>query len=239
MIVPVTLDTLCRLTPIVYVPFDYKANDDAYMVSGLFSRANHRSAISFCYGAEHVDAAHKLLEQQSNPEADDSIELSQTPLDNAFKAAAMDLRDQVATWNGYRFEEAVRQAFRDQGYEVKVHRHYDGQGGDADILVLPPARYRLFQPEEIAVQVKWKQGIDVHDKEAVEQIVNWADSQASSAVKYVISSASGFTDDARERADENDVVLISGLQTMCFLLGIPERYRSDWEQRPETPKEMI
>ena len=76
------------------------------------------------------------------------------------------------------------------------------------------------------------------DKEAVEQIVNWADSQASSAVKYVISSASGFTDDARKRADDKDVVLIGGLQTMCFLLGIPERYRSDWE-RPETPKEVI
>ena len=218
--------------------FDYQADDEAFLVSGLFSRANHRSAISFCYGAEHMDAAHKLLEQQSNLEAGDSIELSQAPLDNAFKAAARDLSDQVATWNGHRFEEAVRQAFRDQGYEVKVHRHYDGQGGDADILVSPPARHRLFQPDEIAVQVKCKQGIDEHDKEAVEQIVNWADSQASSAVKYVISSASGFTDDARKRADDKDVVLIGGLQTMCFLLGIPERYRSDWE-RLETPKEVI
>jgi len=218
--------------------FDYKANDDAYMVSGLFSRANHRSAISFCYGIEHVAATNKLLERQSNLKAGDSIELSHAPLNNAFKAAATALRDQVATWNGHRFEEAVRQAFRDQGFEVKVHRHYDGQGGDVDILVSPPARHGLFQPEEIAVQVKCKQGTDMYDKEAVTQIVKWADSQASSAVKYVISSASGFTDDARKSAGENDVVLIGGLQTMCFLLGIPERYRSDWEQ-PETPKEVI
>ena len=218
--------------------FDYQADDEAYLVSGLFGRANHWPAITFCYGTEHVAAVNKLLEQQSNLEAGDPIKLSQSPLDNAFKEAAKCLLDQVVTWEGRRFEEAVRQAFRDQGYEVKVHRHYDGQGGDADILVSSPARHRLFQPDEIAVQVKCKQGIDEHDKKAVEQIVNWADSQASSAVKYVISSASGFTDDARKRADDKDVVLIGGLQTMCFLLGIPERYRSDWE-RPETPKEVI
>ncbi len=236
---PDNLDDLRHIVPVdpgSLRTFDYQADDYAYMVSGLFSRANHRPAISFCYGAEHVAAANKLLEGQSNLEAEDPIKLSQSPLDNAFKEAAKCLLDQVVTWEGRRFEEAVRQAFRDQGYKVKVHPHYDGQGGDADILVSPPARHGLFQPEEIAVQVKCKQGIDVHDKEAVEQIVKWARSQASSAVKYVISSASGFTDDARESADENDVVLIGGLQTMCFLLGIPERYRSDWE-RPETARD--
>ena len=48
-------------------------------------------------------------------------------------------------------------------------------------------------------------------------------------MKYVISSASGFTDDAIKLADENDVVLIGGLQTMCLLLGVPDRYRDDWD----------
>ena len=76
----------------------------------------------------------------------------------------------VAAINGPRFEEAVRQAFREQGYEVKDHRHYDGRGGDVDILVSPPARHGLFQPDEIAVQVKWKQGVDAHDEGAVGQI---------------------------------------------------------------------
>ena len=107
--------------------------------------------------------------------------------------------------------------------------HYDGQGGDADIVVSPPTRHGFFQPEEIAVQVKWKQGVDVHDTDAVAQIVKWAASQESNAAKYVISSASEFTEKAKEQAAEKEVVLIGGLQTMCFLLGVSERYREDWE----------
>lgn len=26
------------------------------------------------------------------------------------------------------------------------------------------------------------------------------------------------------------VVLVGGLQTMCFLLGVPDRYRTEWDQ---------
>ena len=61
------------------------------------------------------------------------------------------------------------------------------------------------------------------------QIDKWAKSERSDAAKYVISSASGFTDKAHELATANNVVLIGGLQTMCFLLGVPDRYRDDWD----------
>ena len=141
------------------------------------------------------------------------------------------LQEEVVAWNGPRFEEAVRQAFRDQGYEVKYHPHYDGKGGDVDILVSPPIdRFRLFLPDigdPIAVQVKWKQGVDQDDEDAVKEIVDGVKFLGNNAVKYVISSASRFTENAKITAAENDVVLISGLQTMCFLLGFPERYRED------------
>ena len=96
-------------------------------------------------------------------------------------------------------------------------------------MVLPPAGHGLFLPAEIAVQVKWKQGIGKNDEEAVRQIVGLTKSEESEAAKYVISSASGFTDRAREEAAADGVVLIGGLQTMCFLLGVPDRYQPDWE----------
>ena len=99
------------------------------------------------------------------------------------------------------------------------------------MVVAPPASpHSLFLPGEIAVKVKWKQEVDKDDEQAVRQIVGWSKSQGSDAAKYVISSASGFTAGAREAAAANDVVLIGGLQTMCFLLGIASRYRDDWEQ---------
>ena len=132
-------------------------------------------------------------------------------MDKAFEAAATSLSNQVEGWNGDRFEEAVRQAFRDQGYQVQEdHRRYDGKGGDVDIVVLPPAGHGLFLPAEIAVQVKWKQGIDENDEEAVRQIVGLPKSEESEAAKSVISSASDFTDRAREEAAADGVVLIGG-----------------------------
>ena len=67
------------------------------------------------------------------------------------------------------------------------HRRFDRQGGDADILVSPPASpYGVFLPGEIAVQIKWIQGVDENDEYAVLQIVQWAESQGSDAVNCVI-----------------------------------------------------
>ena len=210
--------------------FGYRADKDAFLVSGLFSRANHRPAVSFCSYSEQVEAAHQLLQRPNSPISRPQKELDEGAIDDAFKAAARAISDQVKDWNGQRFEKAVRQAFRNQGYIVKTHRRYDGKGADADILVSPPANpYGLFLPKEIAVQVKWKQGVDEDDEKSVMQIINWAESEGSDAVKCVISSSSGFTDKAHELAATNNVVLIGGLQTMCFLLGATDRYREDWD----------
>ena len=209
--------------------FNYRADDDAFLVSGLFARANHRAAVSFCDNANIVKAVDRLLQRQNNLTSKPHKELSHAAIDNAFKAAAEALRNQVKNWNDPLFEEAVRQAFRDQGYTIEPHKSYDRQGGDADILVSPPASLYRLLPELIAVQVKWKQGVDEDDKKAVRQIVQWAESQESDAVKYVISSASGFTNKARELAAANDVHVIGGLQTMRFLLGSTDRYRTDWD----------
>lgn len=215
--------------------FNYWANDKAFIISGLFSRASHRPAVSFAYGDEHVDAALKLLEMESDLQARSLAELSQARMNAAYREAAMKLEKEVESWNGPLFEKAVRQAFRDQGYKVKEHAHYDRKGGDIDILVSPPVdRFRLFirdMPNEIAVQVKWKQGIGKNDEDAVTQIVDGVKSLGyDNAAKYVISSASGFTEDATTKAEDNGVVLISGVETMCFLLGFPERFREDWQQ---------
>ena len=219
--------------------FHYHANDEAFLVSGLFSRANHRPAVSFCYGKEHIAAAVSLLGRTSNPTEKSLTDLSRARMDNAFRDASKSLQEEVAAWNGPRFEQAVRQAFRDQGYEVKDHPHYDGKGGDVDILVSPPIdRFRLFLPDigdPIAVQVKWKQGVDHDDEDAVKQIVDGVEFLGHNALRYVISSASRFTERAKVTAAENNVVLISGLQTMCFLLGFPERYREDWELEESHP----
>ena len=210
--------------------FSYGANDDAFLVSALFSRANHWPAVSSCVGVKQVAAVRRLLEMPDRLVDKPRRDLLAVAMDEAFRVAAESLAEAVTEWNGPVFEAAVKQRFVDQGYEVKAHRRYDGKGADMDMVVSPPpSPYGPFLPTEIAVQVKWKQGIDDDDARAVEQIDRWSEWQGSTAAKYVISSASDFTEKAREEAAANGVELIGGLQTMCFLLGLADRYRADWE----------
>ena len=211
--------------------FAHRANDQAFLVSALFSRANHRPAVSFCRGEEQVAAVQRLLGIPGSVAEKSREELLAAAMNDAFRVAAKSFAETVAGWNGTVFENAVRQRFIDQGYQVKTYRRYDGEGSDMDMVVLPPpSRHGPFLPAEIAVQVKWKRGIDEDDAWAVAQIDRWAEWQGSTATKYVISSASGFTETAREEAAANGVELIGGLQTMCFLLGLADRYRADWEE---------
>ena len=211
--------------------FAHRANDQAFLVSALFSRANHRSAVSFCSGTEQVSAVRRLLKIPDSVAGKSREELLAAAMDDVFRDAAKSFAKTVAGWNGPRFEYAVRQRFIDQGYQVKDYNRYDGKGSDMDMVVSPPpSRHGPFLPAEIAVQVKWKQGRDEDDVKAVKQIADWAEWQGSTATKCVISSASQFTEKAREEAAANGVELIGGLQTMCFLLGLADRYREDWEK---------
>ena len=210
--------------------FNYQANRDAFLVSSLFARAKHMPAISFCYGTGQIDASLRLLEQQSNRDSQPQEFLIDAAIDAAFKSAAEALQNQIFDWNGQVFEKTVRQAFRDQGYSMIDLPRYNREGADADILVSPSAgQYGVFLPREIVVQVKWIQDVDQDDTRAVEQIINWAEWQGSDATMCVISSTSEFTPEAQRLAEENEVILIGGLQTMCFLLGVPDRYRDDWD----------
>ena len=212
--------------------FAHQENDQAFLVSALFSRANHWAAVSFCYGAEQVSAVRRLLEMPDSEIEKPREELLAAAIDDVFRAAAESFAKTVAGWNGQRFEDAVRQRFIDQGYQViNDYNRYDGEGSDMDMVVSPPpSRHGPFLPAEIAVQVKWKQGRDEDDVEAVKQIGRWTEWQGSTATKCVISSASQFTEKAREEAAAHGVELIGGLQTMCFLLGLADRYREDWEK---------
>ncbi|MGR3914008.1 MAG: restriction endonuclease [Gammaproteobacteria bacterium] len=198
--------------------FDFRASTDAYTVSSLFSRANHRYPVTFARGQSHIQAVLRLLESTENLAAQKDI--VEAALDDAIKAAAQAMQKEIQKWNGLRFQSAVQKAFEIQGYNVeKKYRTFDGKGGDVDIVVSPPSNnYSLFMPQEIAVQVKWKSGGDEDDIHAVEQLVKWRESDT--VKKFVISSADRFTDVCKERAEAEDVTLIGGLNTMYFLMGI-------------------
>ena len=198
--------------------FNFRADYDADKISSLFSRARHRPPVTFVSDEHLFDAAVKLLEKESNLDAHEDMDA--VAMNEAIRAAAKAMQEEIKKWNGHRFEEAVRRAFKNQGYTVEEqYRTFNRKGGDVDIVVSPPSKnYRLFMPQEIAVQVKWKQGIDRDDAHAVEQLVKWE--EIDTVQKFVISSADSFTPKCKKMADEEGITLIGGLDTMYFLMGI-------------------
>ena len=122
--------------------FAHRANDHAFLVSALFSRANHRPAVSFCVGAEQVAAVRRLLGMQSNVSEKLQGELLAVAMDAAFRIAAESFAKMVAEWNGRIFEDAVRQRFVDLGYFCVPGRCFlqfgSPSGGDS------PTRRRRF-----------------------------------------------------------------------------------------------
>lgn len=208
--------------------FHKHSSEDAYAIYSLFSRANHRYPVTFAYDSSHIESAMRLLNQESElSQAHSPEDLVRAALDSALDYAAGKMQEKVKGWNGGQFQSAVQSVFEKQGYEViKDYRHYDGKGADADIVVRPPSNhaYSLFMPLEIAVQVKWKQGVDADDVHAVEQLMAWKESDT--VQKFVISSADEFTPACKKLAEENGVTLIGGLNTMYFLMGVP-KFESD------------
>ena len=202
--------------------FNYRSSDDAYEISRLFHRANHRYPVTFAYNKNNIKAAGELLKQpRDNLEEKNEDALVQASLDNALKAAAQAMQEKIKNWNDLQFEQAVRAAFENQGYKVvSGYRRYDGKGADVDLVVEPPINnYSRFMPPQIAVQIKWKQGTDSDDVNAVEQLVKWQESDTVG--KFVISSADKFTQVCKDKAEGENITLIGGLHTMYFLMGLP------------------
>lgn len=214
--------------------FHNHANEYAYHISGLFKSA--RSAVNCpIYDDKCEQAANKLLTIESGGEPHyGPSEHLQFAIEFEYQKAAKRLLKKVASWSGDRFETAVCTAFKDQGFTVQQdHRRYDGQGADCDLLInLAASQNDLFLSEsrEVAVQVKCKTSIDKNDVQSVKQIVQWSKLYGNETMrKCVLSSADDFTSEAKELAEGYGVVMICGLQTMCFLLGRPEMYREDWD----------
>ena len=61
---------IMRIDPASVRTFHYHADEDAYLISGLFSRANHWSAISFCYSSGKVRGSASLVAEREQANSD-------------------------------------------------------------------------------------------------------------------------------------------------------------------------
>ena len=114
---------------------------------------------------------------------------------------------------GYGFEELICELMICAGYEAKILPRNSGlKDGDVDII----AEINHFIPQKFLIQVKHHD--NVTGLEGVNQIIG-----ALKEDKYegfqgvVITSADSFSDDAKKKADENDIKLIDGNEVVDLI----------------------
>jgi HJR/Mrr/RecB family endonuclease len=188
----------------------YRANGDAATVAASF-RA-YQSALNNVRKEEIVHALQRLLLSEAVDAPKGAIALfDEIADDTATKSLLNAVMDRVSSRNPIDFEKMIEIMLERGGYKVVARRHYDGRGGDADIVAMPqlPPMAAVFEHEApLLVQVKKKTGIDSDDTHAVDQLVQIAD-QYPGAALVVISSADSFTEGCHAKAKQHNVQLIS------------------------------
>ncbi len=130
------------------------------------------------------------------------------------------------SWGHDQFEDTVRVAFEEKGYEHISSKNFQKGGADADhVFVLPVPGFKNLDVVPIPrylllVQVKHKQGEDPEDRKGVEQLIKWKPTNDEDQVAYRIlfSSAPSFTEQCKNLAETHNVLLLCGLDAGLFLL---------------------
>ena len=182
-----------------------KSPRDSYAKAGLLSRMKCRQT-TLCIDdlKEDVDLAIK----------------QQTPFDFAGDVAEVILERFKKQGSPEGFESYVASVFEAMGAEVEIlPRNYSGKKGDCDVEAVFP-----FLKLIISVQCKKHDGIT--DDFAVEQINSYEASERRGNQesgwnywKWAVTTAEKFSEDAVEKANANNIRLVTGVEFCRMLLN--------------------
>ena len=126
------------------------------------------------------------------------------------------------------FEDIIGELFTKNGYTLTDNNWYDGEGGDVDLVFECFNRntlmYNIYEicdvkMPHIYVQAKKKTGKDAGDIVGVNQLVKMEERiPEKNAILMVINLTDEFSDEAKEKADENGIILINGLTFASLLV---------------------
>lgn len=195
--------------------FGYSSSTESKLVKGKF-RA-YQSAVNNVWSREFIDSVQVLLKRESDYSSKDICALIDDIKPDVYKQFLPKIIDL-----GHReVEQIVEEIFKNAGYEVIDTHYYDGQGGDADIVLhqtIPIISEAIEDfGQKIYVQIKAKKGNDYFDEEGVDQLVKISRNEPDS-LKVLISTTPKFSEKCKEKAIANDVVLISGIQLMPLII---------------------
>lgn len=130
--------------------------------------------------------------------------------------------------DNHKFEDIIGELFIKNGYTLTDNNWYDGEGGDVDLVFECFNRntlmYNIYEicdvkMPHIYVQAKKKTGKDIGDIVGVDQLVKMEERiPEKNAILMVINLTDEFSDEAKEKADENGIILINGLTFASLLV---------------------
>lgn len=210
--------------------FSYSHNAHSLVVSAKFKA--YRSPVNRVYDEGFADAVEQLLQEyeadpESSRQADQtSMEALSAPIAGAKQAYLERIVEQIRSWQPHQMEKVIEELFVKNGYVKLGGNFYDRQGGDIDLIFggFPPNSLMadIFDLSdstampEIRVQAKKKRGADLWDVEGIRQLTAMDGHQ--SAVNILISTASGFSPEAKAEAARQGVSLVNGLEFAALLV---------------------
>ena len=228
--------------------FNNRANLHAFQIFSLINSA--QQAVSCPIVDKEIEiAADALLKMNNILEANyESNEIYRPALDLKMSLGeyysheediiltSKDILERMGNWNRVHFEEEVRRAFRSHRYTIRsVLPGSDTYKEDYLLLAFPPSNEDdlfFYETPEVLVVVAHRVGEDLWDESSINRIVNWHELYGNDNLKKcVMSSVRSFSDETRKLAEENDVMLVCGLQTASFLEHSSNLYRQDWDTR--------
>lgn len=204
-----------------YIPIDkstvreigYDDGLDAKRVSGKFT--SYRRAINNVWNEAFITAVSGLWNAAPRPEPTESSDWS-----HEVRADALGHMQQLLVDLPPRaIEELVTSAFVQAGYDVVRRNHYDGLGGDADLVLstnLPLLSEAYGADLKVFVQVKKRNGVDHGAVQGLEQLERIAADEPM-ALKVLFSTAQSVSEEAEQVAQEKGIVIIVGEMAAAFL----------------------
>ena len=219
-----------KVKPLFSVPYDFDGASQS--VSNKFGV--YRSALNRVWSDDFYLAVESLLESHNHGKEFFAEQngnylkiLSDTTM-NARNSYLSQMVSEMQKWQNKTLENIIEQLFNKNGYTTKDNNHYDGEGGDIDLVfqsyndnTLMSNIYDLTDKEnapDIYVQAKKKTHTDYNDVKGIEQLLQMDKKEGKRNILIVINLADDFTEAARKLAEDNGVILLNGMNFASLLV---------------------
>lgn len=199
--------------------------------SNTFSKTIHsklrayQSPLNNVWNKEIIDAANVLLKLEST----ENIIKIENIVKYNFEKNLEEIRSSLSKVSNRDLESIVEKLFLNQGYSLESRNSYDRKGGDAD-LVLTKCLSILEEIDEskscdkIYIQIKHKNGL-YSDREGIDQLnqiikikeIENGNPNLNNIFKVLVCS-SIFSEELKELAVEENIILIDGLQLTRLII---------------------